>query len=74
MTLTVIILNGICLIRASANSYYATIINNQGEFFVKKKEYSFLQIDIVRFGEDIIVTSPTLNDFDNDNLEWDIFN
>lgn len=41
---------------------------------MKKKEYSFLQIDVVRFGEDIIVTSPTLNDFDNDNLEWDIFN
>ena len=49
-------------------------MDNKGESLVKKKKYSCLEIDVVKLGEDIIVTSPTLNDFDDGNLEWDIFN
>lgn len=38
-----------------------------------KKEYNALLVEIITLTDDIIITSPTLNDFDNDNLEWDIF-
>ena len=39
----------------------------------QKKQYDTLLMEVVALTEDIVVTSPTWNDFDDDNFEWDVF-